>query len=129
MFLGLPQNQKLAGLRMSEMEWEVLGDIEIILEVCVESVQLNCANRCVQIPHVAQQVVSAERTPVLSRSIPEIEMLMSLWEELGVKAPLLKDWLDEGLKWAREYYFRMDFSKAYAISMCKSFLSDKIYID
>ena len=64
--------------------------------------------------------MSAEHTPVLSSAIPLIEMFMSEWEELGDDYPHLQRWTDAGLKSAKKYYNHMDYSKAYAIAMCKS---------
>jgi hypothetical protein len=63
--------------------------------------------------------MSSESTPILSGTIPAIEMFMLQWEKLRTCKPLLKPWIDEGLKWATKYYNRMDSSKAYAIPMCE----------
>jgi hypothetical protein len=37
-FLASPNNKDLAKYRMTEKEWEVLADFEVILEVCVETI-------------------------------------------------------------------------------------------
>jgi hypothetical protein len=66
--------------------------------------------------------MSSETTPILSGTIPAFEIFMSQWEQLGQKYPRLSPWIDEGLLWAEKYYRRMDFSKAYAIAMCRCFI-------
>ena len=66
--------------------------------------------------------MSAEYTPVLSGTIPSIEMFMSLWEALRQRHAHLKPWVDEGISWAKKYYCHMDSSKAYAIAMCTCFI-------
>jgi len=42
------------------------------------------------------------------------------WEKVGKQHPLLKPWTDVGIQWATKYYKRMDDTKAYIITMCKS---------
>jgi hypothetical protein len=74
------------------------------------------------IPHMVQQSMSREQTPVLSGSIPAFEIFMSTWEKLAVKNPRLKPWIVIGLVWATKYYNRMDNTKAYIIAMCESII-------
>jgi hypothetical protein len=63
--------------------------------------------------------MSAESFPVLAGAIPALEIFMTAWEEMGDKHPHLKPFLDEGLKFAKKYYRRMDRSRAYTIAMCE----------
>jgi hypothetical protein len=100
-FLSSPVNKDLQTLRLTDVEWNTLQDIEAILAV----------------PHAAQQTMSKEATPVLSGSIPAFEMFMSSWEQLADKIPRLKPFIDEGLTWALKYYERMDRTDAYIIAM------------
>ncbi|OBZ73092.1 Zinc finger BED domain-containing protein 4 [Grifola frondosa] len=89
---------KLDSIKLTPKEWEVLQNIEFVLSV----------------PHTVQQVMSGERTPILSGTIPSFEMFMTRWEKLGKKAWHLTD---VGLKWAAKYYSRMDGTPAYIIAM------------
>ena len=100
-FLASPVNKDLQTLRLTDIEWNTLQDIEAILAV----------------PHAAQQTMSKESTPILSGSIPAFEMFMSSWEQLAEKIPRLKPFIDEGLKWAFKYYERMDRTDAYIVAM------------
>jgi hypothetical protein len=70
-----------------------------------------------QIPHVVQQVMSGESTPILVGAIPSFEMLMTTWEELAEKNPKLKRWINIGLHWATTYYSRMDHTSSYIMAM------------
>ena len=72
-----------------------------------------------QIPHKVQMVMSGEKTPILSGSIPAFEMFMSAWELLVAKHPRLSQWIDIGMGKATEYYGRMDRTSAYIMSMCE----------
>jgi hypothetical protein len=61
--------------------------------------------------------MSSESLPVLSGSIPAFELFMTQWEFIRVKYPELAESIDEGLKFANEYYKRMDNTRAYIIAM------------
>lgn len=65
--------------------------------------------------------MSSESMPVLSLAIIEFERFMTELEALGEKHPVLKPWTDIGIHWATKYYIRMDETKAYIVTMCKSF--------
>ncbi|EDQ99992.1 uncharacterized protein LACBIDRAFT_334583 [Laccaria bicolor S238N-H82] len=92
---------ELAKLRLTDMEWTVLQDFEIVLGV----------------PHQVQKIMSKERTPVLSGTIPAFKMFMTAWEQLGTAHPRLARWTDIGIDWATTYYKKMDDSPAYVIAM------------
>lgn len=63
--------------------------------------------------------MSYDRTPVLAGSIPSFEIFMTTWEFLAEKHPHLAPYVEEGLSYAREYYNKMDCTKAYIIAMGK----------
>ncbi|KIM77965.1 hypothetical protein PILCRDRAFT_76089, partial [Piloderma croceum F 1598] len=63
-FLALPVNKELALHKLTEQEWSVLADFEVILEI----------------PHHVQQVMLSESTPILAGVIPSFEMFMTKWE-------------------------------------------------
>ena len=100
-FLASPINKDLHDNRLSDIEWNTLQDVEAILAI----------------PHIAQQTMSKEKTPILSGAIPAFEMFMTSWEQLAERIPRLRPHLDEGLKWALKYYERMDRTDAYIIAM------------
>ena len=72
-----------------------------------------------QVPHMVQQIMSAESMPVLSGAVPSFEIFMTRWEKLRTKFPELKPWVDIGLEWATKYYTRMDDTDAYVVAMCE----------
>ena len=66
---------------------------------------------------MVQQTMSAERTPVLSGTIPAFEMFMTAWEHLGDTNSRLHNWTSVGVEWAVKYYQRMDQTRTYVVSM------------
>jgi hypothetical protein len=115
----LINHKELSHLRLSDDEWDTLEDIEIILGVrtmiffAVRATMLTL----IQAPHVVQQLMSNENTPVLSGSLPSFELFMTRWEVLAKNNPRLKPWIGEGLKLARKYYKKMDHTKAHILAM------------
>lgn len=61
--------------------------------------------------------MAKEATPVLSGAIPLLELFMSKWESLAKKNVVLRPFIEEGLVKAREYYCKMDLTRAYVISL------------
>ncbi|KIM81085.1 hypothetical protein PILCRDRAFT_9113 [Piloderma croceum F 1598] len=100
-FLALPINNELAMHKITEMEWRVLQDFQIILEI----------------PHYVQQFMSGESTPILSNSILAFELFLSKWEDLAVMHPRLKPWINIGLAYAIDYYQCMDCTSSYIVAM------------
>ncbi|KIM84074.1 hypothetical protein PILCRDRAFT_68420, partial [Piloderma croceum F 1598] len=84
----------LANYRLTEEEWSVLTDFEVILEI----------------PHWVQQIMSGESTPILAGAIPCFEAFMSAWERLAELHPKFEPWIDAGMEYAIAYYGRMDLS-------------------
>lgn len=70
-----------------------------------------------QVPHVVQQVMSGESTPILSGAIPTFEKFMTRWERIISEHPLLERLVRPGLDWAYKYYGRMDRTRAYIVAM------------
>jgi hypothetical protein len=70
-----------------------------------------------QVPHVVQQVMSGESTPILCGAVPAFEMFMTRWESLIQDHPRLKPLIQPGLDCAYKYYGRMDRTQAYIIAM------------
>lgn len=64
--------------------------------------------------------MSSESTPVLSGTVPAFEVFMTAWETQVTKMPRLASYIKEGLELAKKYYRRLDDTKAYVVSMCKS---------
>ncbi|KAG9309365.1 hypothetical protein JVU11DRAFT_10602 [Chiua virens] len=89
-FLSLPHgpNDELAWHKLTLMQWEVLQDLEVVLEV----------------PHAAQQCMSSESTPMLGGEIPAFKILVMQWEVLAIKAPHCAPYLKARLGKAQECY-------------------------
>ncbi|KAG2074840.1 hypothetical protein BDR04DRAFT_1007018 [Suillus decipiens] len=109
-FLSTPNQQDISGHKMTDSEWQVLKDLEKILDV----------------PHRVQQQISSESMPRLGSAVPCFELFMTAWESLTTKFPQLHPSIDVGLEWAKSYYIHMDLTDTYVIVMCKStILGDK----
>ncbi|KIM83096.1 hypothetical protein PILCRDRAFT_69854, partial [Piloderma croceum F 1598] len=103
-FLALPINRELADYRLTDMEWSVLEDFEVILEI----------------PHTVQQIMSNESTPILAGTIPSFELFMTSWERLTEMHERMAPWINIGMEYATAYYGRMDCTRSYIIAMGKS---------
>jgi hypothetical protein len=113
-------NRELVTYKLSEMEWSILQDFEVILEVCTSHKYPGMHfDKKYQVPHMVQQVMSGEATPILAGAIPAFEMFMTQWENLGAKHPTLTPWISIGLEYTTTYYARMDRTCSYIIVMGK----------
>ncbi|KAF8950977.1 hypothetical protein BDZ97DRAFT_1623554, partial [Flammula alnicola] len=101
--LDLEQSD-LQQLLLSELEKNVLYDIHQVLQVA----------------HLAQELLSAERTPTLSMALPVFETLISKWQELGSTIPELKHFIDLGVSKLEEYLEKTRKTRMYALSMSMS---------
>lgn len=66
--------------------------------------------------------MAKEATPVLSGAIPSLELFMSKWESLAEANERLRPFIEVGLAKAREYYTKMDLTRAYVIALGESLL-------
>lgn len=108
---------------LTNNEWAVLADFQVILEVRTSQNypwRRTLTDIVHQVPHHVQQVMSGEATPILSGAIPSFEMFMTKWEVLAEKHPRLEQWIRTGLEWATSYYARMDRTQSYVVAMRKS---------
>ncbi|KIK16503.1 hypothetical protein PISMIDRAFT_42950, partial [Pisolithus microcarpus 441] len=88
----------LSGLHLTVLEWEVLQDLKVI-------------------PHEAQQCMSSESRPVLSKAVPAFEMVILWWRALAKHAPHCGAIINAGLDQAEQYYQQMGCMTAYCIAM------------
>jgi hypothetical protein len=82
-------------------QWQVLHHIHHILEI----------------PNLAQELLSAERTPTLSMALPAYEMLVISWTELKKAIPELSHYIDLGISKIMEYVSKGRRSRIYALAM------------
>lgn len=61
--------------------------------------------------------MTSEKLPLLSIVVPAFEMFMTRWETLSERHPHLAPFIEPGLAKARQYYSRMDDTKAYVVAM------------
>lgn len=95
------KNADISHHLLSEDEFDVLQDIHQVLEI----------------PHVAQELLSAEKTPTLSMALPAYETLIELWKGQQKKIPELEYFIGIGIAKIEEYVARSRKSRAYALSM------------
>ncbi|KAG2746645.1 hypothetical protein P692DRAFT_201659527, partial [Suillus brevipes Sb2] len=69
------------------------------------------------VPHVAQQITSTEKTPVLSLTVPAFKELIEQWKKIADYIPHCAPLIEIGLLWADKYDERMSATNAYAVSM------------
>ncbi|KAK0184240.1 ribonuclease H-like domain-containing protein [Armillaria mellea] len=74
--------------QLSDAEWATLSDFKNILAV----------------PHAFQQILSCEKTPCISDTIPAFEAMQFTWEELQKEMPHAADIIAKGLEKLAEYH-------------------------
>jgi hypothetical protein len=100
-FLLETQNADISDLSMDAKDIDVLHDIHQIIEV----------------PHVAQELLSSEWTPTLSMALPAYEVLSSQWTQLRSTIWELSHYIDVGLNKLKQYINEGRKTRIYALSM------------
>ncbi|KAH7903910.1 ribonuclease H-like domain-containing protein, partial [Hygrophoropsis aurantiaca] len=100
-FLQDLQHTDISHLDMSAQELDVLRDIHQVLEV----------------PHCAQELLSAERTPTLSMALPSYEDLICQWITLQSTLPELSHYIGVGLDKLKDYTNEARKTRVYALAM------------
>jgi len=85
-------------------QYEVLGHIHQILEI----------------PHCAQELLAAEKTPTLAMALPVYEKLVELWKSLAIAIPEMSHYIGLGVAKIMEYVSKGRRSKIYALAMSES---------
>ncbi|KAG5637368.1 hypothetical protein H0H81_004793 [Sphagnurus paluster] len=101
-FLQLPKQIEYSHLLLIEMEYQVIHDIQSILSI----------------PHAAQELLSAEKTPTLSMALPAYKMIIiNLQQEIMI----LAHYIGVGIYKIQEYVSLGRKSPIYAMAMseCK----------
>jgi hypothetical protein len=69
------------------------------------------------VPHAAQELLSAEKTPTLSVALPAYELLLNSWLHLQTELPMLKHYIGVGIDKIQEYVDKGRKSRIYALAM------------
>ncbi|KAK0184205.1 ribonuclease H-like domain-containing protein [Armillaria mellea] len=93
--------------QLSNAEWTTLSDFKNILAV----------------PHAFQQILSCEKTPCISDTIPAFEAMQFTWEELQKEMPYAADIIAKGLEKLAEYRGRVNDVPIYSLAICMLFSS------
>ncbi|KIK78477.1 hypothetical protein PAXRUDRAFT_163928, partial [Paxillus rubicundulus Ve08.2h10] len=98
-----PHNINISDSKLAPLDWEVLQDMEVILEV----------------PSWAQQSMCGQSLPLLGGAIPSYETFLAQWTSLSMSRtnPQLVPFVSHGLEWANHYYNCIGRSKAYLFAM------------
>ena len=119
-FHALPVNKELGKFCMTELEWKVLGDYEVILSVCMKPAQLLLKlTPLLGSPWVPTGYVWWQDTNLVWRD----SCIRSAHDGLGAtrwEHPHLANWTHIGLQWAAKYYTKMDDTHAYVVVMGKN---------
>jgi hypothetical protein len=100
-FLLETQNADIADLSMDVKDTDVLRDIHQIIEV----------------PRMAREILSSERTPTMSMTLPAYELLTSKWTQLQSTIWELSHYIGVGLDKLRQYINEGRKTCIYALSM------------
>ncbi|KAF5372361.1 hypothetical protein D9615_009320 [Tricholomella constricta] len=85
----------------SDRQLNILRDIHQVLEL----------------PHAAQELLSAERTPTLSLSLPLYEILIEQWKLLQATIPELAQYIEVGIQKLEDYVGQARKTRIYAHAM------------
>jgi len=91
----------LQPLRLTEIQWDIIQDILLILDVA----------------HAAQELLAAERTPTLSMALPVFETLIQNWLKLQNEIPELSHYIGVGISKLQEYVAHARRNRIYALAM------------
>ncbi|KAJ7617525.1 hypothetical protein DFH06DRAFT_1012501 [Mycena polygramma] len=100
-FLDDPAQDEISWHRLSPMTLKVLQDIR----------------RLLQIPHVVQEIVSAEKTPTLSVVLPMYEKLILMLKDLRRELDELSIGIDAMIRKLEEYLNMSRRTKVYSLAM------------
>jgi len=78
-----------------------------------------------QVPDAFQQMLSAEKTPTLSRALPAFQALISKWTKQRTEMPEMAHVIDEGIEKLEVYRNRVSLSNPYTLALRK--LSGSLY--
>ena len=89
------------------------------------SLVLNKAQACVvrhihevvEIPHLAQELLSTDRTPTLAFSLPVYDRIVHQWELKQRQFPLLSRSIQVGISKLKEYIAKTHESRIYAFAI------------
>lgn len=82
-------------------------------EVCV----VKHVHEVVEIPHLAQELLSSDRTPTLAFSLPIYDKIIRQWELKQQEYPLLARHIQVGIAKLKEYVAKTQESRIYAFAI------------
>jgi hypothetical protein len=100
-FLTKPKHQEIAHHALGDMALRVLDDIRTFLRV----------------PHIVQEIVSAEKTPTLSIVLPIYEKLIVMLNNLCSQLPEISHAINASIDKLEEYLGYSRRTKIYALAM------------
>lgn len=74
-------------------------------------------HQVIEVPHVAHQLLSSERTPTLSMALPAYEVLTRQWTQLRSTIWELSHYIEVGLDKLNQYINEGRKTRIYALSM------------
>ncbi|KAJ6509621.1 hypothetical protein DFH09DRAFT_942511, partial [Mycena vulgaris] len=75
--------------------------------------------RFLQVPHIVQEIVSAEKTPTLSIVLPMYEKLIVMLRDLAKDLDVISHAINATIKKLEEYLGKSRRTKMYALAMGK----------
>lgn len=78
---------------------------------------MNQIREVVEIPHLAQELLSTDRTPTLAFSLPVYDKIVSQWEAKKQQYPFLAQSIQVGIAKLKEYIAKTQESRIYAFAI------------
>jgi hypothetical protein len=99
--------------RPKQLESELPSLVLNEAEVCV----VKHIREVVEIPHLAQELLSTDRTPTLAFSLPIYDEIVRQWELKQRQYPLLAPSIQVGIAKLKEYIAKTQESRVYAFAI------------
>jgi hypothetical protein len=105
--LSKPRYEDIAHHQLSAKQYEVLNDIRMFL----------------RIPHQAQQILSAEKTPTLCLALPLYERMISMFKNLERARPKIAHAVRSARVYLEDYLALSRKTRAYGLAIGMFFLT------
>ena len=99
------------------LQWPLMADHTHHLFTSKQYEVLGYIHQILEIPHKCQELLAAEKTPMLLKVLPTYEKLVELWKALALAIPELSHYIGLGVAKIMEYVSKGRCRKIYALAM------------
>lgn len=93
------------------------SNLQSLVLTQVQATVVEHVREIVEIPHLAQDLLSSDQTPTLTFSLPIYDKIVSQWEIKQKEYPLLSAPIQAGISKIKEYIAKTQESRIYAFAI------------